>query len=133
MAAMSTFYPESNPSLQGPELYIQNEYLINKQIFRIIGKTATLAAATYRHRLGRPFNMPQNQLDYVENFLYMMDRLSEGEFRPHSVLVRALNIMFILHAEHEMNCSTAAMRHIASARTDPYSAIAGASSGNFDL
>lgn len=73
-----------------------------------------------------PFNLPRNDLDYAENFLYMMDRLSETEYASNPVLVRALDIMFILHADHEMNCSTAAMRHIGSSRVDPYSAVAGA-------
>jgi citrate synthase len=111
-------------------LYIKDKKLMNKQIVRILGKAPTIAAANYRHRIGRPFNLPRNDLDYAENFLYMMDRLSENEFKSNPVLTRALDVMFILHADHEMNCSTAAMRHIGSSRVDPYSAVAGASAGN---
>ena len=99
---------------------------MNKQIVRILGKVPTVAAAAYRHRIGRPHNLPQNHLGYTENLLYMMDRLAESDYQPHPVLARALNVMFILHADHEMNCSTAAMRHIGSSRVDPYSAISGA-------
>lgn len=99
---------------------------MNKQILRILGKAPTVAAAAYRHRIGRPHNLPQNHLDYTENLLYMMDKLAESDYRPNSVLARALDVMFILHADHEMNCSTAAMRHIASSRVDPYSAVTGA-------
>lgn len=77
--------------------------------------------------LGRPLNIPQSNLSYVENFLVMLDSLG-SPIKPHPVLVDALDKMFILHAEHEMNCSTAALRHIASSRVDPYSAIAGATS-----
>jgi citrate synthase len=99
-----------------------------------LGKTPTLAAAAYRHRIGRPFNLPptdkdavgDDPLSYTRNFLVMLDKLGEEKHRPHPELVRALDQMFILHAEHEMNCSTAALRHIASSRVDPYSAIAGA-------
>lgn len=100
---------------------------MNKQIVRILGKAPTIAAANYRHRIGRPFNLPRNDLDYAENFLYMMDRLSENDYKSNAVLTKALDVMFILHADHEMNCSTAAMRHIGSSRVDPYSAVAGAS------
>ena len=74
----------------------------------------------------REFNPPKSDLSYVENFLYMLDSLAEPEYRPHLVLVEALETLFIIHAEHEMNCSTAAMRHIGSTLVDPYSAIAGA-------
>ncbi len=126
MAALSTFHAEANPALHGEDLYKNNEKLINKQIVRIIGKASTIAAAAYRHRVGRPFNDPQNHLDYTENFLYMLDRLTETNYQTNPKLVRALDIMFILHAEHELNCSTASMLQIGSSRADPYSAIAGA-------
>ena len=76
-------------------------------------------------KIGRPLNIPQSNLGYAENFLIMLDSLG-APMKPHPVLVDALDKMFILHAEHEMNCSTAALRHIASSRVDPYSAIAGA-------
>jgi citrate synthase len=81
---------------------------------------------TYRHRIGRQYNVPQNNLSYTENFLYMLDRLSEENYKPNPKLARALDVLFILHADHELNCSTAAMRHIGSSLVDPYSAISGA-------
>ena len=71
-----------------------------------------MAANAYRHRIGRSFNMPDNQLGYTENFLMMMDKLNEPNYRPHPKLVKALDVLFILHAEHELNCSTAAVRHL---------------------
>lgn len=126
MAAMSTFHANANPALKGADLFIQDPELMNKQIVRILGKAPTVAAAAYRHRIGRPYNLPQNHLDYTENLLYMMDRLAEDDYKPHPTLAKALDVMFILHADHEMNCSTAAMRHIGSSRVDPYSAVAGA-------
>merc|ERR1712137_95067 len=127
IAAMGTFYPECNPELRGSDVF-KDEEMRNKQIVRIIGKVTTLAACAYRHRVGRPFNEPNSNLGYAENFLYMLDRLQEPSFRPNPRLARALDIMFILHADHELNCSTAAMRHIGSAMTDPYTALAGAAS-----
>ncbi|KAL6071181.1 Citrate synthase, variant 2 [Balamuthia mandrillaris] len=125
IAAMSTFYPEANPALQGAGLY-KDESIRNKQIFRILGKMPTIAACAYRHRLGRPYNNPVNNLSYTENFLYMLDRLSEVNYRPHPLLAKALDKLFILHADHEMNCSTTAMRQLSSSLVDPYTAIAGA-------
>lgn len=124
-AAMSTFHPESNPSLQGTGVF-SDPVLVNKQIKRIIGKAATVAANAYRHRIGRDFNPPRNQLSYAENFLYMLDAMGEADYRPHPVLVECLDQLFIIHAEHEMNCSTAAMLQIASSGVDPYSSVAGA-------
>lgn len=129
MAALSTFHADANPALHGEDLFKDNEKLVNKQIVRIIGKAATIAAASYRHRVGRPFNPPQSDLDYTENFMYMLDRLAETKYASHPKLVRALDIMFILHAEHELNCSTASMLQIGSSRADPYSAVAGAAAG----
>lgn len=126
MAGMSTFHPEANPSLTYTEIYTKDEKVRNQQIYRILGKAATVAACSYRHRIGREYNMPQNHLSYTENFLYMMDRLSEENYRPNPVLAKALDVLFILHADHELNNSTAAMRHISSSKVDPYSAIAGA-------
>jgi citrate synthase len=125
ISAMGTFYPEANPALKGSHIYqdINNR---NKQIFRILGKLPTIAAAAYRHRIGRPYNTPVNDLSYTENFLYMLDRLSETDYRPHPKLSRVLEKMWIIHAEHELNCSTATMRQLTSTLVDPYSAIAGA-------
>lgn len=129
-AAMSTFHPESNPSLQGTGIF-NDPMLVNKQIKRIIGKAATVAANAYRHRIGRDFNTPRNQLSYSENFLYMLDAMGEADYRPHPVLVECLDQLFIIHAEHEMNCSTAAMLQIASSGVDPYSSVAGAAAALF--
>ncbi|KAL6064488.1 Citrate synthase [Balamuthia mandrillaris] len=125
IAALSTFYPEANASLSGQGIY-KSEKIRNKQIYRIIGKLPTIAACAYRHRIGRPYNEPLNHLSYTENFLYMLDHLQEKDYKPHPTLVRALDVLFILHADHELNCSTAAMRHIASSLADPYTAVAGA-------
>lgn len=132
MAALSTFHPDANPSLVKTNLFLGNDENAlearSKQIFRILGKATTVAANAYRHRIGRAFNQPQNSMGYAENFLYMLDALGDNTegFRPHPVLVNALDKMFIVHAEHEMNCSTTAMHTIASTMVDPYSAIAGA-------
>ena len=126
MAAMSTFQPEQNPSLlPGLDPY-KDALQMNKQIYRIIGRMTTVAAYAYRNRIGRPFNEPAQGLGYIENFLYMMDRLNESSFKPHPKLVKALDVLFILHAEHVLNCSTAAMRHLASSEVDVYSCVAGA-------
>jgi len=125
VAALSTFYPEANPALSGQDIY-KSLTMRNKQIYRIIGKLPTIAACAYRHRIGRPYNQPATTLGYTENFLYMLDHLAEVNYKPHPKLVRALDVLFILHADHEMNCSTAAMRHIASSSADPYTAVAGA-------
>eukprot|EP01116_Phalansterium_solitarium_P000906 TRINITY_DN10750_c0_g1_i1.p1 TRINITY_DN10750_c0_g1~~TRINITY_DN10750_c0_g1_i1.p1 ORF type:complete len:486 (+),score=161.61 TRINITY_DN10750_c0_g1_i1:150-1607(+) len=125
MAALSTFYPEANAALSGQKIY-QDPTIRNKQIYRIIGKLPTIAACAYRHRIGRPYNQPVNHLSYVGNFLYMLDHLSETKYRPNPKLEKALDVLFIIHADHEMNCGTAAMRHISSSLADPYTAVAGA-------
>lgn len=104
---------------------------LDKHIYRILGQASTLAANAYRHRIGRAFNEPQSDLGYTENFLYMLDRLSEDDYRPHPAIVRALDVLWIVHADHELNCSTACMRHLTSARVDPYTAIGGAASALF--
>eukprot|EP01132_Coremiostelium_polycephalum_P001993 gene1993-2454_t len=124
MSAMSTFYPDANPALSGFDVY-KNKALMNKQIFRILGKLPTIAACAYRHRIGRPYNNPINTLSYTENFLYMLDRLSETNYKPHPTLTRALDKLFIIHADHELNCSTATMRQLSSTLVDPYTAVAG--------
>jgi len=127
IAAMSTFHSDANTLLQGPDIY-KDEKVRNKQIYRILGKLPTIAACAYRHRMGRPYNLPVNHLSYTENFLYMMDRLSEPDYKPHPLLAKALEILFIIHADHELNCSTAALRHVASTKVDPYIAISAAAS-----
>jgi len=91
-----------------------------------VAKVATIAAFTYRHNQGWPINYPDEGLDFIGNFLRMMFRMTEVNYAPHPVLVRALNILFLLHADHEQNCSTNTMRDIGSSQADPYSALAGA-------
>ncbi len=126
MAAMSTFYPEANPAYVGANIY-KSKQERNKHIYRILGSAPTLAAACYRHRMGLPLNQPKEELGYVENFLYMMDKhQGDNDYKPHPKIVRALEILFILHAEHELNCSTAAVRHMASSQSDVYTSLAGA-------
>ncbi|EGR28210.1 hypothetical protein IMG5_181390 [Ichthyophthirius multifiliis] len=126
IAALSTFRPESNPALAGQEIY-KDLKIRNKQIFRLLGQVPTIAANAYRSRIGRNFNLPSADLPYVDNFFFMMDKLNEVKYKPHPKLSKALDILFILHAEHEMNCSTAFVRHLASSGVDIYSVIAGAS------
>ena len=123
LAALSTLHPEANTALQGDLLY-ENEATVNKQIFRCLGKLPTLAAIAYRHRIGRPYNLPSETLDYTENFLYMLDRLSESNYAPHPKLAHALDVIFVLHADHELNCSTSAMRQMASTGIDPFVCLA---------
>lgn len=123
ISAMSTFHPEANPALAGERVY-DNKKMRNKQIHRLLGTMPTVAAMCYRHRIGRPYVNPNNELGYCENFLYMLDKLSHDHYKPHPTLVRALDILFILHADHELNCSTAAMRHLASSGVDVYTATA---------
>ncbi|KAI5790256.1 citrate synthase-like protein [Geopyxis carbonaria] len=126
-AAMSAFAPEANPALQGRNLYLQNAEVMNKNIIRILGKAGTVAAAAMRVRMNRPLISPRADYSYCENMLYMMDAVSNGEdYRPNPVLVKALDTLFVLHADHEMNCSTAAMTHVGSSLVDPYSAVAAA-------
>jgi citrate synthase len=124
ITAMSTFHPEANPALASQNVY-DNEKMRNKQIHRILGTMPTIAAYAYRHRIGRPLVDPQSNMSYCENFMFMLDKLSNPNYRPHPRLARALDILFILHADHELNCSTAGMRHLASSGVDVYSAIGG--------
>jgi len=125
LAAMSTFHPEANPALQGQKVYDDHK-LRNKQIHRIIGTMPTIAAFAYRHRIGRPYVNPGGGLTYAENFLYMIDRMTDKNFKPHPVLVKALDVLFIIHADHEFNCSTTSMRLLASSGVDVLTGIAGA-------
>jgi citrate synthase len=118
IGALSTFYPEAKD--------IFEKECRQKQIYRLIAKVATIAAFSYRHRQGLPYAYPDNDLSYEGNFLNMMFKTTEVTYKPDPVLERAINILFILHADHEQNCSTNAMRSIGSAQTDPYSSIAGA-------
>jgi len=128
ISAESTVHPEANPALAGQTVY-NNKALRNKQIHRIIGNAGTIAAFAYRHRIGRPYVDPaplSENLSYTENFLYMLDKLSHRSYKPHPVLAKALDVLFILHVDHELNCSTSAMRHLASSGVDVYSCIGGA-------
>ncbi|MGK2857379.1 MAG: citrate synthase [Thermoanaerobaculia bacterium] len=118
VAALSTFYPEAKN--------IGDADNRRRQIHRLIAKMPTLAAFSYRHIVGMPFAYPDNDLSYTGNFLNMMFRMTEQKYTPNPALERALEVLFILHADHEQNCSTSAMRSIGSSRVDPYSAVAGA-------
>lgn len=125
LCALSTCHPEQNPALAGQNVYKSQE-MQDKQIARLVGKIPTLAALAYHRNSGRKAAPPNQRLSYAENFLYMLDAGNNPNYRPNPKLARALDIMFILHAEHEMNCSTAAARHLASSGVDVYTAMAGA-------
>ncbi|PWA41315.1 citrate synthase, glyoxysomal [Artemisia annua] len=125
MSALSVFHPDANPALRGQDLY-KSKPVRDKQIVRILGKAPTIAAAAYLRMAGRPPVLPSSTLSYSENFLYMLDSLGDKSYKPNPRLARVLDILFILHAEHEMNCSTAAARHLASSGVDVYTALAGA-------
>jgi len=118
VGAMSTFYPDARN--------IHDAQSRKKQTYRLIGKMPTLAAFAYRHSRGMPFSYPDNDLSYTENFLNMLFKMTEVKYKPNPVLARALDVLFILHADHEQNCSANAMRSIGSSQTDPFSATAGA-------
>ncbi|KAJ3145336.1 hypothetical protein HK101_002510 [Irineochytrium annulatum] len=124
VSAMSTFHPEASTALHGEQIY-EDDAMVNKQIFRLLGKVPTLAACAYRHRIGRPYVYPSADLSFTANFLYMMDRLSETDYVPNPTLTRALDVIFILHADHELNCSTACMRQLGSTGVDPFLCVAG--------
>jgi citrate synthase len=118
LGALSTFYPDAKD--------IFNEEARCKQIYRLIAKVPTIAAFAFRHRIGMQYVYPDNDLSYEGNFLNMMFKTTELKYQPNQVLERALSVLFILHADHEQNCSTNAMRSIGSAHTDPFSALGGA-------
>ncbi len=118
VAALSTFYPNA-PNVSDPA----NRRL---QMVRLIAKMPTLAAFAFRHRMGMPYSYPDNTLSFAGNFLSMMFKMAEPEYEVSPVLEDAVNLLFILHADHEQNCSTSAMRAVGSSRTDPYSAAAAA-------
>jgi citrate synthase len=118
IAALSTYYKEAK-RINDPEV-------MHKQAVRLIGKMPTLAAAAHRYSVGMPFVYPDNNLGYSENFLSMMWKVAEPRYEAHPVLARALDILFILHADHEQNCGTTAMRTVGSAHGDPYVATAAA-------
>jgi len=119
VASLDTFYPEAK-NVADPE---------SRRItfYRAVAKTPTIAAFAYRYSIGMPYAYPDNDLSYAGNFLNMMFKGTELKYKPHPVLERALDLLFILHADHEQNCSTSSMRMVGSARTNPFSCIAAAS------
>ncbi|KAL0652945.1 hypothetical protein Bca4012_095636 [Brassica carinata] len=156
ISVLSLFHPDANPSLsvsfinlhlffwktfstlcvldftetpitcmQGLDIY-KSTQVRDKQIFRILGQAPTIAAAAFLKTAGKPPVLPLSNLSYAENLLYMMESMGNKSYKPNPRLARVLDIIFILHAEHEMNCSTAAARHLASSGVDVYTAIAGA-------
>src|SRR5438552_6609556 len=118
VGALSTFYPDANDinDLESRRL----------QTRRLIGKIPTLAAFAYRHTRGLPYVYPDNELSYTGNLLSMLFKMTEIKYKPDPVLERALDVLFILHADHEQNCSSTTMRAIGSAHSDPHAAVAGA-------
>src|SRR3954463_5593546 len=116
VGALSTFYPDAN-EIQDPD----NRYI---QTIRLIAKMPTLAAFAYRHTMGMPYVYPDNDLKYPGNFLSMMYKMTELKYEPDPRIERALDILFILHADHEQNCSTNAVRSVGSSQVAPYSAVA---------
>ncbi|KAJ3323605.1 hypothetical protein HDV06_001629 [Boothiomyces sp. JEL0866] len=151
IASLSTFHPDSNPAIQRDSMYMlpkippgaapspsELEQIAiatnnrNKVIFRMLGKIPTIASNVYRHRLGRSYNHPKSNCDnYCENLLYMMDTLNERDYQPDPRLVQILDKMFIVIAEHGVNCSTVMMRHLASSGVDPYTALSGSAGALF--
>ena len=118
VGALSTFYPEAKK--------IFDSQSRREQTYRLISKMPTLAAFAYRHSLGLPYAYPDNDLSYTGNFLNMLFKMTELKYKPNPVLERALDVLFILHADHEQNCSTNAMRGVGSSQSDPYSSVAAA-------
>src|SRR6266849_9954091 len=117
VGALSTFYPEAKNVMDLESRRVQTR--------RLIGKMPTIAAFAYRHSRGMPYVYPDNELSYTGNFLSMMYKMTELKYRPDPVLERALDVLFILHADHEQNCSTTTMRTIGSSLADPYASVAG--------
>src|SRR5262245_57213987 len=118
VGALSTFYQDAK------QIFDKTSRL--RQTHRLIAKVPSIAAYAYRHSIGRPYVYPDNSLSFTGNFLNMLFRMTEVQYRPHPILERALEVLFILHADHEQNCSTSVMRGIGSAQADPYSSLAGA-------
>jgi citrate synthase len=118
VGALSTFYPDAKDIFDSESR--------RKQAYRLIAKMPTLAAFAYRHSIGMPYAYPDNDLSYTGNFLNMLFKMTEVKYKPNPVLERALDVLFILHADHEQNCSANAMRSVGSSHVDPYSAIAAA-------
>ncbi|MFQ5817148.1 MAG: citrate synthase [Terriglobia bacterium] len=118
LGALSTFYPEAKN--------IRDREVRKKQIYRLIAKTPTIAAFAYRHSRGLPYVYPDNDLSYAGNFLNMLFKMTEAKYKPDPVLEKALDVLFILHTDHEQNCSANAMRSVGSSHADPYCAAAAA-------
>jgi citrate synthase len=118
LAALSTFYPASKK--------VKDAEIRALEIYRLIGKVITLGAMTYRHTKGLPYVMPDNDLSYAGNFMNMLWKMAEPKYKPNPVLEKALDVLFILHADHEQNCSANAMRSVGSSEADPYCSAAGA-------
>jgi citrate synthase len=118
VAALSTFYPEAKA--------VSDDARQDEQVVRLIAKMPTLAAFAYRHAMGLPYSYPDDELSYAGNFLSMMWKMTEPKYRPDPVLEHALDVLFTLHADHEQNCSTSAMRLVGSSQVDPYAAAAAA-------
>jgi len=116
VGALSTFYPDANQ--------IRDEDVRRIQIIRLLAKMPTLAAFAFRHNMGQPYVYPDNDLNYAGNFLGMMYKMTELKYEPDPRLERALDVLFILHADHEQNASTSAVRSVGSTQVDPYSAVA---------
>ncbi|KAH8092652.1 peroxysomal citrate synthase [Cristinia sonorae] len=127
-AMLGSYYSEANPSLQGQRLYTKGDAAslatMDRQIYRIIGKATTLAAMAYRIRQGREFVTPPTGLSYTASFLYQMDHIGEENYVPNPVLVKALDTLFLIHADHELNASCTTVLQTGSSLVDPYSAIA---------
>src|SRR5437773_2410954 len=118
VGALSTFYPDAKR--------IHDKQSRLHQTYRLIAKVPSIAAYAYRHSIGRPYVYPDNELSFSSNFLNMLFKMTELKYQANPVLARALDVLFILHADHEQNCSTTTMRTIGSSQVDPYSAMAGA-------
>ncbi|KAH9940957.1 peroxysomal citrate synthase [Amylocystis lapponica] len=127
-AMLGSYYGEANPSLQGQRLYTNGDRAslatMDRQIYRLIGKATTLAAMAYRVRQGRDFVTPPTGLSYTGSFLYQMDHLGEDNYVPNPVLEKALDVLFLIHADHELNASCTTVLQTGSSLVDPYSAIA---------
>ncbi|TFK92658.1 peroxysomal citrate synthase [Polyporus arcularius HHB13444] len=125
---LGSYYSEANPSLQGQRLYTQGDAAslatMDRQIYRLIGKATTLAAMAYRVRQGRNFVTPPTGLSYTGSFLYQMDHIGEENYTPNPVLEKALDVLFLIHADHELNASCTTVLQTGSSLVDPYSAIA---------
>jgi len=118
VAALSTVYPDSRN--------VRDAAVRHRQICRLVGKVPTIAAYTYRHGLGYPYVYPDNELSYAANFMNMLFKMVEPKYQANPMLARALDILFILHADHEQNCSANVMRSVGSAQADPFVSVAAA-------